>query len=320
MSQNREIALWESECNDWRRKLAMALDEAKQDSDKYVKVSDSDIAGDWQKLSFNIRDLVSQCVTKEPTNECDELETLMDWLKRYLPLSLCEISSLRVAVLRRTIWHIIILGVFSGELAIWHGEIGKMLTQFLSEKSKYCFPLLYLEDLGVIANITSHIDLNHLKDPHYLKIVSQMKFRVIAGLSEKTQFNKRAMDKLIDRAIFHLYDFIPDPLMDFFQDQMKKLIVEAMGLHTVMMKSKAIFLLRWIGDDDGKKLSPYNPESMQSMQNDVDADAFDQIVEFVEAPALVKYGNADGDGFQHSMILCKASVILGVKSYSNFEG
>ncbi|KAM0256668.1 hypothetical protein ACHAQJ_004822 [Trichoderma viride] len=289
MSQSRQITSLETDCFEWKRKLVIALDEAKQDSGKYSKVPDSDITEEWRKLSFNIRDLVSQCLTEEPTNECDKLETLMNGLKRYLPLSLCDVAGLRFAVLRRVIWNILILGVFSGRRPIWHGEAGQMLTKFLS--------------------IRTH---HHVKDPHYLRIISQMKYRAVADLNEETQLNEEAMNRSIGVATAQLYEFIPAWMRSIFRVKMKKLIMDAMGLHTTMMKSKAIFLLEWIGDDDGMSLLPYDPKAMESIQNDVN-DTPHYVVEFVEAPALVKYGNADGEDFEFSMILCKASVILGEK-------
>lgn len=124
-----EISLLQSECSKLRKKLEAAIDASKQDNLKYTKVSDSDITAEWGKLSFNIRDLVSQCLTKHPANENDEIETLMKRMKRFLPLSNCNVASLRAAVLRRMIWYIIKSAVFSGMRPIWYGAAGQMLTQ-----------------------------------------------------------------------------------------------------------------------------------------------------------------------------------------------
>lgn len=146
-SRNSDISLLRSECSKLRRNLEAAIDASKQASGKYTKVSDSDIAAEWGKLSFNIRNLVSQCLTNHPTNECDEFETLMKWMKRFLPLSLCNVASLRAAVLRRTTWHVINCAVFSGMRPIWCGEAGQMLTQTLVIESNYpfCFYLVQVD-------------------------------------------------------------------------------------------------------------------------------------------------------------------------------
>lgn len=143
-SQSSQIDQLQNECSSLRRKLEKAIDDAKQDSSRYTKYSDSDIITEWGQLSFNVRGLVSQCLTKRPVNEGDGIETLMKQLGRRLSLSLCDIASLRVAVLRRTIWDIILLGVFSGKRPIWHGKLGQMLTQVVSTKGKSCFFCLIL--------------------------------------------------------------------------------------------------------------------------------------------------------------------------------
>ncbi|PNP42731.1 hypothetical protein TGAMA5MH_05473 [Trichoderma gamsii] len=289
-SQQSHIAQLQSECSKLRRKLEAAIDAAKQDSGKYTKVSDSDIAAGWGKLCYNIRDIVSQCLTNRPANECDEIETLMKRMKKFLPLSQCNVASLRVAVLRRSIWYTIKSAVFSAMRPIWYGEAGQTLTQILLIEGQRCF-----------------------NKPHCLKMLSQMKFRAIAGLNDGPQLDERAKGAtlmLVEAAKIMLSPFIPDSMMDQFEAKMNKLIMDAVDLQTMMMSSKAIYFLRWLGDDDGAQFTPYNREMMESMQSDVDAYTSRYFVEFVEAPALIKYGNADGEGFEFHMILWKSSVIL----------
>lgn len=143
-------------------------------------------------------------------------------------------------------------------------------------------------------------------------MVSRMKFSAITTLKKKTQVDEEAKKVIKDMtnfAGFILDGFVPPWMMEDFRTMMKNLIKDAINLHTVMMNSKAIFLLQWLGDDDGKKFALYDSRSMESMQNGIFADTSCRV-EFVEAPALVKYGNADGEGFEFNMILCKASVIL----------
>lgn len=101
-----------------------------------------------------------------------------------------------------------------------------------------------------------------------------------------------------------------DPIENF-QAMFKGLIVEAACLHTIMMKSKAIFLLQWFGDAHGSYRPLYNQEQMDACQYGLPTNSSLCEVNFVEAPGLMKIGNADGEDFQLSMVLCKSSVILG---------
>ncbi|KAL7798050.1 hypothetical protein V8C37DRAFT_399377 [Trichoderma ceciliae] len=290
ISDNEELQLQVDILKTQLEELASALDEITQGSGKYVKVPDSDIVEKWMQLSYNIRCLVAQCLTEQPTNQSDIVKDLMMKVEVSLPPFSYGITSLRINVLRRAIWHLIIFGVFSGKLPIWHGEAGQTLTHLLAEKNR-----------------------DHLEDPHYLKIISQMKFRAIVDLGEETRLNEEAMNHLTEKAVLYLGAFILDSRMEEFQAEMKQLIAKAAHLHTIMMRSKAIFSLQWIGDDYGKGLPPYNPTTMVSLQEEVDTGASHSAVEFVEAPALVKIGNADGGKFDLSMILCKSSVILEEK-------
>lgn len=144
-------------------------------------------------------------------------------------------------------------------------------------------------------------------------MLSQMKIRALADLNDGPQLDERAKGAtliLVEAAKSMLSTFIQVSMMDQFETKMKQLIMDAVDLHTMMMSSKAIYFQRWLGDDDGAQFTPYNREMMESMQSDVDAYTSRYFVEFVEAPALIKYGNADGEDFKFHMILQKSSVIL----------
>lgn len=45
----------------------------------------------------------------------------------------------------------------------------------------------------------------------------------------------------------------------------------------------------------------------------VDDDGCDYIAELVESPILCKIGNADGENFHSSKVICKASVVIAMK-------
>ncbi|UKZ63014.1 uncharacterized protein TrAtP1_004242 [Trichoderma atroviride] len=288
--QSSKIDQLQNECRSLRRMLEKAIDDARQDSGRYTKFSDSDITTEWGQLAFNVRGLVTQCFTKRPVNECDSIETLMRQLGRRSSLSVCDIASLRVAVLRRLIWEKVILGVLLGKRPIWHGAAGQLLTQIVSIKGQ-----------------------KQPNNPHCLEMISHMKLRAMNDFNEEPQLDettKEAINGLIDATRLSLWQFLPSCEVENFQKRTMDLTMAARNLHTMMMKSKAIFFLRWLGDGDGKQLAQYDPESMEAMQSHMDAHTLQNDVEFVEAPALVKYGNADGEGFEFSTTLCKASVVL----------
>lgn len=135
-AQNEENTRLKNECKRLRIQLLSALDEAKKDSGKYVKVPDSDILQKWMQLSYNVRNTVSECLTEQPARHNDILKFLLLEQDRPLPQFDHEYMMLRAHILRRTIWHFLMIGIFGGEYAIWHGNSGRTLTKFLAVQSK----------------------------------------------------------------------------------------------------------------------------------------------------------------------------------------
>ncbi|KAL6696175.1 hypothetical protein J3F84DRAFT_348405 [Trichoderma pleuroticola] len=283
-SFNQKIAQLKNDSQKWRCDLASALEAAKKNSGKYVKVSDSEITQNWMTLSYNVRDLVSQCLTKIPADQDTILESLV--MERRL-LSIRDMSALRSCILRRAVWKNVILSVFSGRHSIWQGEIGNTLTHGLFVKN-----------------------FHHKDNTKYLHIVSQIKSRAVADLSDEGHLNIEAMEVLIGKITERLDPFIPNSKMNHFKNEIRRLVTKAVDFHLMMMKSKAIFFPQWLGDDDGKQLAPFDQTKMEPYQYDKDADVSNSFVKFVEAPALVKIGTTDGEKFDSSMVLCRSRVTL----------
>ncbi|PNP54382.1 hypothetical protein THARTR1_05589 [Trichoderma harzianum] len=301
-AQRKDIDQLEIKCKILTSKLVSALEEAKKGSGKYVKVSDLDIRERWTKLSYNIQQMVSLCLTERPIEQNDILHSLLIELERPMPEFDYEYILLRGHILRRTIWHFLMKGIFEGEYSIWHGDSGRTLTKFLAVQNE-----------------------GHLEDTRHLKMISQIKSTAIAELGDEIQLNEEAIDELTSIAMMAVQGFIPNSTKDSaseateealldrpekFQAMFKGLIAEAACLHTIMMKSKAIFLLQWIGETHDNTVEYYDPNNMTTYQYGLSADSSLFVVEFVEAPALVKIGNADGEDFHLRMTLCKSSVVL----------
>lgn len=136
-AQSEDVHRLENDNKRLRTELLSALDEVKKDYGKYAKVPDSDIQEKWKQLSFNIRDTVSQCLTEQPAQQSEILKSLLNKLNNPLPRSDYDLNTLRSHILRRTLWKLLIIGIFRAEYAIWHGDSGRTLTKFLAVRSKY---------------------------------------------------------------------------------------------------------------------------------------------------------------------------------------
>ncbi|KAH6606574.1 hypothetical protein Trco_005727 [Trichoderma cornu-damae] len=241
MLHEQRVASLQDECGKLRTELVSALDKLKQDSERSVKVPDSDIARRWKELCYNVRNVVSQWLTERPYEEVDNLKRLLDGP-----------------------------GVASKP-----------------------FP-----------------GRNRLENIEFLEFISEQKSRASLFLSKNSQVDEEALETVICTAMFHFGAFVPASKTESFPAEMRKLLTAAADLHAIMIGSKAIFMLEWIGDYDGKEFSAFDPAAMEPLNGYTGGNASGHVVEFVEAPALTKVGTADGQNFDCSMILCKASVIL----------
>lgn len=92
-------------------------------------------------------------------------------------------------------------------------------------------------------------------------MASQMKQRAVASLNEDPQLHEKAEGTiylLLEATKSTISKFMPDPMMALFEVKMKKIIMDAIDLHAMMMNSKAIFFQRWLGDDNGRSFTLYN--------------------------------------------------------------
>ncbi|TFB06378.1 hypothetical protein CCMA1212_001684 [Trichoderma ghanense] len=280
----RENDKLDAEVRKWRSEIISLLDKNKRDSGKYIKVSDSYITEAWMMLSFNVRDLVSQCLTEKPSNQDEILGSLAKSSQLQSP---GDIPYYRVSILRKTIWRQLARSVFQGKQPVWQGKLGQFLTQQVSGK-----------------------DYASIKDPRYLKIISQTKSKAVADLRGEDHINSNAADAQVDNIWEILSPFIQASNAKEFKKRMRGLIVGAVDLHATLMKSKAIFVVKWLREHNGTDSTTFDPTTMETVLGHTGADATNVVVKFVETPGMMKIGNADGDYFEHSKMLCKSVVIL----------
>lgn len=101
-----------------------------------------------------------------------------------------------------------------------------------------------------------------------------------------------------------------------FKRDVEEAIKQAVNIHFAMMRSKAIFVVRWTGSKYGN--GEYDPESMISSQDGIDATPSSYAVDIIESPAVWKIGNADGENFDSVMVLCKSAVVVKEKKATVF--
>ncbi|KAM0256663.1 hypothetical protein ACHAQJ_004817 [Trichoderma viride] len=252
------------------------------------KAADDTIKGAWKQLDYNIKNFVSNYLTERPQNEMSILnETRCDQhAKSMTPIE--ETVHLRDNHLRRHLWQIIYLYIFSGSSKNWYGEIGHALAHHIGQQ----------------------VDPHSLPNLQSLKMISAIKSVYDPALEKKQEVDGDAeLQELVWRTVAGLQHFVPTNIVNLLEVDLKTILSEAVKIHTTMMKSKAIFIVQWIGEDDGKSI-PYDSETMEFHQGGIDVDATDHAVHLVESPAVWKIGNADGENLDSSMVFLKSSVVL----------
>lgn len=136
-----------------------------------------------------------------------------------------------------------------------------------------------------------------------------MKSALGLNLEERDSHNE--LDGLIIDAVATFRPLIPETKMNSFEASVRKLFSDAIAIHTTMLRSKAIFIVQWTGECDGKTFYTYDPQTMKVFQGGINASAPDYLVQLIESPVVWKIGNADGQDFGSRMVICKSLAVLG---------
>lgn len=118
-------------------------------------------------------------------------------------------------------------------------------------------------------------------------------------------------------AVKDAMDFLSEYLLDvwvkMFKRDMGEAIKQAVKIYVAMMRSKAIFVVKWPGGNYDKDTCKYDPDTMMTSQDGVNTASSGYDVDMIESPAVWKIGNADGENLDSVMVLCKSVVVVKEK-------
>ncbi|WQF77373.1 hypothetical protein CDEST_02387 [Colletotrichum destructivum] len=265
------------------------------------KVSDDEIRSLWQQMAFNIQNIVANFLTGRPRPTQEELRhehstTGSCVVCQLTPegLSLLWNEDMRDSVLEGMIWVAICGYTFENvrqdnRVTIWGGGIGKIFSRlyrilFVAVKRAGTDPAAVLRWKSESARLIDSI----------------------MGASEES------MQSAVRDEFTGLSRFLPSNNEDLVSDFFKELNIvfeDAVHLHAIFMKSRALFYIDWAikhtSPDSGLLYDPerHNAEAwVQDLSNK-------SIVLFSISPGLIKMGNADGDSYDKRIRLAKSSVV-----------
>lgn len=137
-----------------------------------------------------------------------------------------------------------------------------------------------------------------------MELVSRIKARICEDVDRKLQVNPAALKKLVDGLCFKLRVFPIDQPQRQTRPSIEEICNQALQLHTIMMKSKAIFKVDWeaIGPPKNENERMIVVHNTQYVFNP------SSIIELA-SPVLVKIGMADGFDFHKRCVIGQARAI-----------
>ncbi|PNP54384.1 hypothetical protein THARTR1_05591 [Trichoderma harzianum] len=250
------------------------------------KVSDNAIKSMWGRLSYKIKNTVSNYFTEWPQEETISINGI-EYHRPAESTSADRILAVRDSLKRRQLWGHLYCNIFAAVSRYHLGNIG-----------------------GSMARLTAQLDVNKLPSPEYLQMISKIKSALDPDLeqwSDPQSHTKRV--EMIQNTIVHFKEIIADKKLHEFEDDLKTIFSDAWDIYTAMMTSKAIFIMQWPQNDNGEVNDyPYDPETMELSDIVDPSDAPEHTVGVIESPVLWKIGNGDGENFDSARVLCKHCV------------
>ncbi|KAL7936287.1 hypothetical protein V8C35DRAFT_333333 [Trichoderma chlorosporum] len=249
------------------------------------KASDDTIRSIWWKLSYKVKNIVSNYFTEWPEEDTVFINGIKYDRNTQL-ISADEMIDLQRSLQRRQLWRALFHNIFSGNGKDCHGNIG-----------------------GTFARLLSKQNPNGLPDSQYLQMISKMKSALDLDLKEKGEPSSRVcLEQLVQATVAHFKHLVVSKKLYEFEEDLKKIFRDAWQLHTDTMASKAIFIMQWSEYGDENNTCHYNPDTMEFFGSDDTTSASDRTIGVIETPLLWKIGNGDGENFDSTMILCKHCV------------
>ncbi|KAF4478596.1 hypothetical protein FAGAP_12289 [Fusarium agapanthi] len=266
------------------------------------KTTDIAILGIWKKLAFNIRGLAYTLAQTPDTVELEE--TVTERLRRVTSdyMRLLHDQDYSHALIQGYLWWLIEDLVFKPiefDGLTWGGSHttsfkllkDKVYSQILSKKGKKSD---YSTTLAHAARSFSQVSamLSKLWDDNngFIKQIVWRETRFLQPFFSRGSTRASRNEKKIS-------------------EQLNEIVQDAIELDKMIMCSKAFFMIEW--SMPGKKSSAnirYDKTFMEADIHEVELDSKNRV-KFFKSPILLKAGTADGQKYDVTNVLAKASVV-----------
>ncbi|KAI9171324.1 hypothetical protein HJFPF1_00806 [Paramyrothecium foliicola] len=244
------------------------------------KVCDSDIIGQWKQLAYNIRALAHHLTKSNSMSDFGKgVYTVMrSVFKEYEPA--LDHEGLKPLIIQAYIWRVVNADVWEGKKNVRNGD-----AHYLLRQTSLSLPAMNVED------------------------ISSMKTWIARGFAHLTilePIKKRALERLLQHRAFNLLrGQNPSAQQEAYQ-QLHEIYEGAIELDTMFLTSRAEVVRLW----DVTNSEHYEVACDVTTDGKVN-EMKNTPVSFLISPALQKWGNANGQDYNKSLMLAKASVVVG---------
>ncbi|GJC78775.1 hypothetical protein ColLi_01613 [Colletotrichum liriopes] len=275
--------------------VAKELAESRDRSIAYSKkISDDAIRRSWETMSYSIKTIAKTLLT-----HCPPMQELISQHEGYCcavarmthaDYEFLQDDATRYLIVQKYIWLSVVSGIFGG------GQRNDMQKTWASGSGRDFFALF-----------------QSLHDEYAAELYrwkaesSDMIERIVGGEEGASVFTKAEFSgffKLLPKEKQE-NSTVPQSLFK----QLQKVYTNAIELHSIFMKSKAYFEVKWVEHFMPRpKVARYQEECMDVEDSQTELDDSSEVL-FDVSPVLLKFGNADGLDYERFVILVKFKVV-----------
>ncbi|GKT59673.1 hypothetical protein ColTof4_10895 [Colletotrichum tofieldiae] len=266
------------------------------------KISDDAIRRSWETMSYSIKTIARTLLT-----HCPPMQDLITQHEGYCcavarmthaDYEFLQDEATRYLMVQKYIWLSVVSGIFGG------GQRNDMQKTWASGSGRDFFALFQSLHVWMIESVPGEYAAELCR---WKAESSDMIERIVGGEEWASVFTKAEFS-----GFFKLLPKEKQENSTVTQSlfkQLQKVYTNAIELHSIFMKSKACFEVKWVEHFMTRpKVARYYEEWMDVEDSQTELDDKSEVL-FDVSPVLLKFGNADGLDYERSVILVKFKVV-----------
>ncbi|UZP44393.1 hypothetical protein NXS19_012205 [Fusarium pseudograminearum] len=264
------------------------------------KLMDCDVETEWKGIAFDIRNFVSQVLTKQPYRDSAPRGANMRDVEVLKKLQKKNIHTAPFHFQRYYIWKHLVDDIFQAGKATWGGPAGNSFHRYCLEisgafRSSIC--------ISISLSYTDNFPEIDFEDMTQLSTFKSSQADAMSKCSDehnRGEAKSIALEMALTLKIFMNPEEVKPKTSP--QKRLMSIVHKAVELNDKFLRSRAFYLTNWLQSDwdwDDVEIRYYTGETSGVKNVDVEI-----------SPRLRKIGNADGRNFDQAIELCQPMVTV----------